>query len=255
MNLEKQLSYTTFYDSVANFIVSAFNKIGVVVKRYNPSTAESALIGHLIRQYKVSTVLDVGAAVGLFGKKLRAMGYQGTIYSFEPIKKSFAQLEKRSATDAMWKTFNMGLGAKEETMTLNISLNSDSSSLLEMHDTHVKNAEIATYQSKETISIKTLDQVLSQNPAAGNIYLKLDVQGFEKLVLEGAAHTLAHVCVIQSELSLTTLYHGGSLLEEMVTLLRGKGFELYSLTPGFKNKRSGQLFQMDGFFIRKDLLT
>lgn len=233
-----------------NFLQSIFNSIGLELKFYNPSTSEKALLKYLITKYDIKILLDVGASKGQFGEKLLSTKYNGKIYSFEPIGASFKKLKKLSDKHKNWTVYNKGLGHNKETLSMNISLNSDSSSILEMHDTHLKNADIAAFYRKETIEIDTLDNfILEEKIPTESLYLKLDVQGYEKLLLDGATNTLDKIKIIQTELSLTTLYLGGNLIEDMITLLRQKGFELYSLQPGFKNKKTGQILQMDGFFI------
>ncbi len=252
MNSKRKLAILQIYWDLMNFLESIFNLIGLELRFYNPSTSEKALLKYLLKKYNITVLLDVGASKGQFGKKLLSTNYKGRLYSFEPISDSFSVLDTLSKKHANWTAFHMGLGEKEETITMNISLNSDSSSILEMHDTHVKNADIAAFYKKETINISTLDKVVhSQQLDSRSMYLKMDVQGYEKMLLLGAKEILPQIKIIQTELSLTTLYHGGSLIEEMIGLLREEGFELYSLVPGFKNKRTGQILQMDGFFINK----
>jgi len=254
MNAKNKLTILQIYWDLMNFLQFLFNLIGLELRFYNPSTSEASLLKFLIKTYNISTLLDVGASKGMYGKKLFRMGYKGKVYSFEPISHSYSKLEALAKKYPNWRALHMGLGNKEETVSINISLNSDSSSILDMHDTHVQNADIAAFHRTESIHIRTLDQVVTaENIDTKSLYLKLDVQGYEKLLLLGAKDTLPKVKVIQTELSLTTLYHGGCLIEEMIALLREEGFELYSLVPGFKNKETGQILQMDGFFVNKRL--
>lgn len=60
---------------------------------------------HLDRVLDVSgadLVVDAGARNGDFGAALRKSGYEGQIYSFEPIADSFAILRGRSGDDPAW---------------------------------------------------------------------------------------------------------------------------------------------------------
>ena len=108
MDVKNKLLYTSLYDTSANFVTGIFNKLGIVIKFFNPSTSEGALIEFLLKTYKIDVILDVGASVGLFGKKLANLGYSSKIYSFEPIKKSFEKLKINSSSNKNWKIYNIG---------------------------------------------------------------------------------------------------------------------------------------------------
>lgn len=69
-------------------------------------------------------------------------------------------------------------------------------------------------------------------------------------VLEGARALLPRVHGIQLELSLLPLYEGQVLYREMIDWLAEKGFELWSVMPGFVDQATGRMLQMDGVFFR-----
>jgi hypothetical protein len=58
------------------------------------------------------------------------------------------------------------------------------------------------------------------------------VQGFESST-ERAGHIVARTLALQLEMSLPLLYQGEIVMPEMYQFLRGKGFELWDLQPGF----------------------
>jgi hypothetical protein len=109
--------------------------------------------------------------------------------------------------------------------------------------------------SRQKINVKKLDTVWKEIAFHfGNVFLKLDVQGYEKFVLEGAAESFKHIKLIQLEISLVPLYHGELLLAEMILYMERLGYKLYNLMNGFNNFETGQLFQVDGIFVREDLI-
>ncbi|MDX1547792.1 MAG: FkbM family methyltransferase, partial [Rhodothermales bacterium] len=81
-------------------------------------------------------------------------------------------------------------------------------------------------------------------------YLKLDVQGYERHVLDGAARALPQILGLQLEMSLVPLYDGETPFHEMLTVLDGLGFTLMSVEPVHADARTGQLLQVDGIFFR-----
>jgi len=85
-----------------------------------------------------------------------------------------------------------------------------------------------------------------------NVYLKIDTQGFEKQVLDGAARNLPRIDFVQIELSLAPLYAGALLLPEMNAYLVSLGYRLVALEPGFSDAKTGALLQLDGIYQRVD---
>lgn len=82
-----------------------------------------------------------------------------------------------------------------------------------------------------------------------NVFLKIDVQGYESQILEGAINILPKIKGIQTELSLVTLYEDQLLFDEMIDYIVRLRFELYDIFPGFRNKQTGRLLQVDAIFF------
>jgi FkbM family methyltransferase len=206
----------------------------------------------LLEHHGVDLVLDVGANVGQFGLELRRAGYKGRIVSFEPLGDAFAALEAVSRGDPQWQVVHTALGAQRGTQTMHRAANSESSSLLNMLPLHVQAAPRARYEGAETVCIETLDGLYDELCAgAKNVYLKIDTQGYESQVLDGATRSLRHIDTVQLELSLVPLYEGQSLIDDLRHRLRAEGFELVALDSSFADARTGHVLQVDGVFRRE----
>jgi hypothetical protein len=62
-------------------------------------------------------------------------------------------------------------------------------------------------------------------------YLKLDVQGSELAVIQGAARRLQSTVVVQTEVQFVPFYQGQPLFAELDQALRRAGFYLHSFAP------------------------
>ena len=82
--------------------------------------------------------------------------------------------------------------------------------------------------------------------------LKVDTQGFEAQVLDGAGPLLGRLAAISLELSFVPLYEGQQLFDDLVTRLRDAGYVLYALEAGFGDRRTGRMLQCDGLFVRAE---
>jgi len=205
----------------------------------------------LLHQQRVDLVLDIGANAGQYADDLRQNGYRGSIASFEPIGRVFRELQTRHQADGCWQGRQMALGDSDGASQINVSQNLVSSSLLEVTPTSVSAVGATAMETTETIQVRRLDTLRPElMPPAARAYMKVDVQGFERQVLQGAVASLAQVVAIEVELSLVELYAGQALMPEMMQLLAGLGYRPVWLERGFKDPNSGYLLQMDGIFLR-----
>jgi FkbM family methyltransferase len=205
----------------------------------------------LLHHYGIETLLDVGANTGQFAYYTRYLGYKNEICSFEPLSETFTRLEKFAESDPRWQVYRCAVGSFDGSTEINISANSLSSSILEMMPLHLQNAPESAYVAKELVPVFRLDTLMSKlNCNAGKSFLKIDTQGYEMKVIEGAHETLKKIRGIQLECSIVELYKGETLIVEMMNLVTGMGFKLCSLEPGFYDKSSGQLLQVDAIFYR-----
>ena len=205
-----------------------------------------------LQKFEIDLVLDVGANVGQFASELRQYGYTGRIVSFEPLSKAHGELMQASAGDLLWDVYpRCALGEYEGEVEINIAGNSESSSILPMLESHRSAAPESAYQGKEITSIKTLNAVAGQYlKDARAAFLKIDTQGFEWQVLNGACEILPYIKGISVELSFMPLYEGQHLWREVVDRLEAEGFTLWTFKTAFFDQSQGRMLQVDGVFYR-----
>lgn len=221
----------------------ALRLVGYDIVRY-------PLLRHL-REHHVAVVFDVGANAGQYGRALRRLGYRGRLVSFEPHGDAFAQLQAAAAGDPGWTAVNAALGERAGEATLHRSGLSPSSSLLPMLARHEEAVPETRYVSTETVAVHRLDDVFDDHVRPGEaVFLKIDTQGYERAVLDGATEALPRIAGIQLELSVVPLYEGSALLPELVDRLLRAGFGLMAVDPGFRDPVTQELLQVDGLFFR-----
>jgi FkbM family methyltransferase len=144
-----------------------------------------------LKNNAISVVIDVGANIGQYGSELRSIGYEGKIISFEPTNDAFTKLEALSKKDKKWDVFHYSLGEFDGDSEINISKNSVSSSLLNNLPQLIESAPAAAFVAKEKISVKKLDTIFNDlRTDSDAVYLKIDTQGYENMVLNGALNSL-----------------------------------------------------------------
>jgi FkbM family methyltransferase len=218
---------------------------GLVVRRHPAARRQRLLVDR-----GVDLVLDVGAARGGYATELREFGYSGRIVSFEPLAAAHADLVRAAASDPRWETRHTALGDTTGRQEIHVASNSDSSSLLPMADQHRASSPDIQMVGTETIEVSRLDDVAADVLGeARTPFLKIDTQGFERAVLEGAETTVPRLVGLQLELSFVTLYEGGMLADEAISWAYDHGFVLVGLDQGFTDP-GGAVLQADGVFLR-----
>ena len=225
---------------------------GIDVRRYRPQTSEDARVQALLSFNRIDMIFDVGANVGQYASQIRSEGYRGKIVSFEPLSDAYSQLLKNSSIDADWTVAPRAvIGDKDCEVDINISENSLSSSIMPILQSHIDAHPSSRYLATEKVAMSRLDSIAPQYlDETTSVYIKIDTQGAESKVLDGASQTLARTKGIQIELSFVPLYEGQPLFLDIVHRLLDLGFDLHGILPVFIDQKTGRLLQADGIFFR-----
>lgn len=206
----------------------------------------------VLKAAEVDLVLDVGANIGQTGRSLRNAGYRGRIVSFEPVPSAHTALQHAAAQDPQWTIAPpMAIGAQDGEIQLNVSEASDMSSALEASDSLMKALPKTSVREKLTVASRRLDDVVPDFlNGAKKVFLKIDTQGFERKVLEGAPETLRLVTGLQMELSLFPLYKGEETYLPFLQELHGLGMEPHMIVETNFSKKLHRQLQIDVVFMR-----
>ncbi|MGI0487068.1 FkbM family methyltransferase [Pantanalinema rosaneae CENA516] len=110
------------------------------------------------------------------------------------------------------------------------------------------------------LEVTTLDQACQDQGIEQIDFLKIDVQGGDLHVLEGATQQLAHnILAIRVEVEFSPLYVNQPLFADVDAYLRQQGFTLFDLQGGYGSRanlpirstvRAGQLLWGDALYLR-----
>lgn len=181
--------------------------------------ADMAFLLHLLREDDLFA--DIGANVGSY--TVLASGYnKATTISFEPIPKTFEILRNNVAINHIEDrvtSLNIGVGSKPGILRFTSELDTVNHVVLQSENV----------SGLLEVKVNTLDNVLdSKTP----ILLKIDVEGFETEVLNGAGNTLSNpgLKAIIIELNSSGNRYGFDD-DKIHDLLCSHGFEPYEYYP------------------------
>jgi FkbM family methyltransferase len=201
----------------------------------------------LLCSLKIDGIIDVGANRGQFTLACRLAQSNVPIVAFEPIPDEAEIFRKIHGQIPKIEAIECAIGNCEGTATLHLSRSADSSSLLP-----ISKLQSEVFRNTEeidtlTVTVRRLDDFSSNWSGRTSQLLKLDVQGFELKVLQGAVDTLRSCLYVYAECSEVALYEGQPLRTEVVAFLTKHGFsEMGQFNPCCLN---GQLIQADYLFV------
>lgn len=221
----------------------------------SPKSSDDVCLQHFLAAHGVDLIFDVGANKGQYAEKVFAHGYGGRIVSFEPLSAPLAVLEAKSRKRPGWEVAERCcIGDQTGEIEVNISESSIASSILPLSaetPPGVPGRSLRGHREGAHVPAPLDERFDRHLGEATRPFLKIDVQGFESEVLDGARRSIPHLVGMQVELSLVDCYEGqkGSF-SQMIRRIEEMGFELIRFFPSFIDTATGRWLQADGLFFR-----
>jgi hypothetical protein len=103
------------------------------------------------------------------------------------------------------------------------------------------------------VQVRRLDgmfEELRKLTGAKNVYLKIDTQGHDKAVLEGAQEALRSVRAMQSEFSMIPVYEATPRAPEMLEYFHEHGFQVSGMYPINRDQKSLAVVEYDCVLVK-----
>lgn len=209
---------------------------------------------HYYQQYPIRLV-DIGASGGLQNNWKDTERHLQVI-GFEPDERAFVDLVKGQTSKT--KYLNTALYKEKASLNFHLARKQGASSLLLPNRTLLdKFPEVERFDILETIKIKadTLDNQFQQHQIGDVDFIKLDTQGSELFILEGATRTLSNVFGLEIEVEFVELYQEQPLFSDIDRFVREFGFQLFDLKPCYWKRTAGKKYgKLQGQIIFADAL-
>lgn len=203
------------------------------------------------------TLVDVGARGGLQPNWLKARRHLRYV-GFEPDPVEHARLA-RGADPRRAVFINAAVGRQAARLALNVGRLGGTSSLSTPNTEFLRRfPDPHRYDVVRQVDIETdrLDALLARHDIDDPDFIKIDTQGAELAVLEGARETLVRsVFGLEVEVLFAPLYREQPTFGEIDDCLRALGFQLFDLRPSYwKRARGARFGRPKGQLVFADVL-
>ena len=200
---------------------------------------------------------DVGAYQGEWISKYLRNFPNLIAYLIEPHEKSYLYLKKKFKNYENIRPFKLGLSNSNEIQKVNINSKSYTNSFLEFHKDVSKSWKYEQFENlyKEESKMQKLSDFVRENNISKINVLKLDVQGYESRVLNGAADLLEKnlIDLILLEVIIIPTYKNQSKVSEIFDIFENYKYSLYGVYDIEKNPKRSRLQQFDALFFKSSL--
>lgn len=188
-------------------------------------------------------VVDVGAYKGEWTNEVRGIFPEATFLMVEPQTATRGQLEQMARQDER-VAYRNDLLASQEGNEVSFHLHGSVSSVL---------AQAEAGDEVETRTTTTLDHLIANTPFEEPDFIKLDVQGYELEVLQGATQTLEENPpeAMILETSLIDCIGGAPLFQEVCQFMAKRDYRVYDFCTFYRRPLDGALWQVDTVFVHE----
>jgi FkbM family methyltransferase len=199
------------YTNLGEKIFSFFYRF--IEKQYHLKRLSKILRG--ITEFKNPIIFDVGGNEGESIDFYSNLFENPTIYSFEPEMSSYQKLEKKYGKNKTINLFNLAFGKEKEELKLKINIKSATSTFtkINVQSKYYKLKSLILnfgtndiFFDEEKVQVEKIDNFLNQKKINTIHILKIDTEGFELNVLEGAKEALRKTKIIIIELARHDMY-------------------------------------------------
>jgi len=224
--------------------------LGYDVKRKYPTALET--VRTLVGAEAVRTCFDVGAFRGEYARDMVNAFPGASVYAYEPNPIEFERLAANARSSARITAMPCGLGATLGSAELHIAAGTASSSLLPLEPDAAKDWGDPLAQGKmgnAVVAVVTIDSELKRLGLETLDFLKIDAQGFEAHILDGALQSLRQrrILAIKLEMLVERSYVGQALPHELMAKCYAYGLTLRGIYDTYF--RDSRLMQFDALMV------
>lgn len=184
-------------------------------------------------------LIDIGAGGGIQNEWRLAQEYLKVI-GFEPDRRAYEELVKQGEGTF----FNVGLYKEKAVLKFHLTKRQEASSLLKPNSEFLRKfheGDTLSVQDITEINADSLDNQLIEGKIYDSDFMKIDTQGSELFILQGATSLLRDKLFgLEIEVEFSEIYKNQPLFADVDRFLRDYGFHLFDLQPYYWKRKAGR---------------
>lgn len=199
-------------------------------------------ISHLLRRgFRPKVVLDIGAAKGYWSLVCGQFFAEALFFLIDPLTESEPFLRQACDADPRFHYLLTAVGSEPGEALMNIAGDCEGSSLCHW--------EGVGPSQQRRVPVTTVDHLLSAGRIQAPDLVKIDVQGYELRVLQGALQMLRHAEVLIVEVNLYEFAGGYARVHEVIRFLADRQFYMFDLAGALRRPYEDDLGELDIVFV------
>lgn len=200
-----------------------------------------ALRGLRQRGYAPKVIFDIGAADGAWARFALGVFPEAHIVCFEPLAERVSALTQlESESKGRVRFLSLGVGDADADLQMGVSESLFDSSF----------AYGAAHS--RTVSVRTLETLLHTKGLELPSFVKIDVQGFEKRVIDGGPSVFAHADLVLMECQFLPFCEDMRTLDQTIAHMSAIGFIPYEFVDLLRRPLDGAMGQCDIMFVKRN---
>ena len=201
----------------------------------------TALDGLKQRGYSPKIIYDIGAADGVWTRLALDSFPDAHIVCFEPLAERFETLRQLESNSRGHVRFlNVGVGDVDTDLQLGVSES--------LYDSSFAYGAVKS----RTVPVRTLETLQRTEGLELPSFIKIDVQGFEKRVIEGGPSAFAHADMVLMECQFLPFCENMRTLDETIAFMSLKGFIPYEFVDFLRRPLDNAMGQCDILFVKRN---
>ena len=231
-----------FRRNLLNLLNRTLRSLSIKVVRDDYLDMPAMLRRPFLSELGVATVIDIGASNGCWSKLALQVFRNADVLAVEPLFEQQQALLDLTKTEPRFQYAPVALGRETGSALLAIPTDGDGSKIVFEADPQVE---------CRTVTIESLDNLISNRKLDGPFLLKFDTHGYELPILEGCESTLTKTAAIIMECYNFTISPTCLRMDEMITHLGNYGFRVADICSPSWRKLDGAFWQLDILFLRE----